>query len=145
MSSQAVSMDYRCLIFVAFIAPMNLISSSATVTNAFCAPRVVSCSSQDYIHNFLLWGESGTQINNVATGCAANSYDNRTGQSVSLAGNNSYGAMVSSEYSPSETLSIWIDFDDNCVFDSWESRLCPPFNDWLSTHQLPKIFSRALR
>ena len=133
ISSQAVSMDYRCLIFVAFIAPMNLISSLVTVTNAFCAPRVVSCSLQDDIHNFFLMGESSTQIYNLATGCAANGYDNRTGQSVSLAGNNRYGAMVSSEYSSSETLSIWIDFDDNCVFDSWEQVANRALNSTLNT------------
>lgn len=74
----------------------------------------------------------------MATGCAANSYDNRTGQSVSLAGNNSYGAMVSAEYAPGETLSIWIDFDDNCVFDSWEQVANRALN---STQNTPFIVS----
>ena len=78
-------------------------------------------------------GESGTQIYNVATGCAANSYDNRTGQSVSLAGNSSYGAVGSAEYASLETLSVWVDFDDNCVFDSWEQVATRTLNSTLNT------------
>ncbi|CAF1361566.1 unnamed protein product [Didymodactylos carnosus] len=119
VASQASSTDYRCQIFVLFPSLMNLISSIVTVTNAFCAPRVVSCAAGDTVNDFVLMGEVGTLIYDLATGCAANSYDNRTNESVSLAGNMSYVALVSSLFS-GDKFSVWIDFDDNCVFDSSE-------------------------
>ena len=120
VSSQASSSDYRCRIFTSFPSVMNYISTIVTVINAFCAPIVLDCSGGDMLDDFVLVGESLTQINNLATGCAASSYDNRTQYSVSLVGNNSYFGSVSTQYSSSETFAMWIDFDDNCIFSSSE-------------------------
>lgn len=99
---------------------MYLISSTVTVTNMFCAPRPVNCAGNDLIDDFRLNGELGTYINDTGTGCATNSYDNRTQESVSLWANKSYTAMVSTLYGSSDYLSIWIDFNDNCVFEASE-------------------------
>lgn len=99
---------------------MNIISTIVTVTNVFCAPVVVDCTGGDTIDDFVLQGELLTQINNPATGCAANGYDNRTQSSVSLAGNKSYTVMVSTQWGLSDIFAMWIDFDDNCIFASSE-------------------------
>ena len=99
---------------------MNVISTIVTVTNVFCAPAVVGCNGDDTIDDFIFQGELLTQINNQATGCAANGYDNRTQYSVSLAGNKSYTVLVSTQYGINDIFAIWIDFDDNCVFTSSE-------------------------
>ncbi|CAF4206044.1 unnamed protein product [Adineta steineri] len=120
IGSQASSTDYQCRIYVMFPALMYLTSSVVTVINAYCAPRVVSCSSQDTINDFILMGEVSTQIYDLATGCSANSYDNRTNESVSLVANTSYAGQVSTQYSSNEQFAIWIDFNDDCIFEASE-------------------------
>ena len=119
---------------------MNLISSIVTVVNAFCPPRAVSCSLSDVIDDFIFMGEVSTQIYNLATGCSANAYDNRTGQSVSLVPNTAYTLLVSTLYSLSEQISIWIDFDDNSVFAPSEQVATRALN---STYDTPVIITIA--
>ena len=120
VASQINSTDYRCRIIVPGPPLMYFPSTVVTVKKAYCSPNVVSCTTQDTIDNFILGGESSTQINDLATGCSTNSYDNRTSQSVTLAGSKTYAAFVSTQYSSSETVAIWIDFDNNFQFDSYE-------------------------
>ena len=99
---------------------MNVISTIATVTNVFCAPAAVDCTGGDMIDDFIFQGELLSQINNQATGCAPNGYDNRTQYSVSLAANKTYTVVVSTQYAYYDTFAMWIDFDDNCFFGSSE-------------------------
>ncbi|CAF4107740.1 unnamed protein product [Adineta steineri] len=121
IGSQASSTDYQCRIYVMFPALMYLTSSIVTVKNAFCAPHVFNCSyANTNINSFILMGEVSTQIYDLATGCATNGYDNRTSESVSLLANTSYGGQLSSQYNSSEQFAIWIDFNDNSVFESSE-------------------------
>ena len=114
-------------------AVMNLVSTIVTVKNAYCAPRVVSCSASDMIDNLRLMGEANTTIINRATGCSTNSYDNRTAESVTLMANRSYIVLISSQYATSQHLSIWIDFDDNAVFQSTERVAYQLLNSTLDT------------
>ncbi|CAF3630464.1 unnamed protein product [Rotaria sp. Silwood1] len=120
VTNQTNSTDYRCQIYIRAPTIMNLISTVVTVTNAYCAPRAVNCSVGDVIDDFLMRGESNTQLYNLSSGCAANSYDDETQQSVSLLTSKSYTAWVSSLYSPGDDLSIWIDFNNNCIFETSE-------------------------
>lgn len=97
-------------------------STIVTVASAFCAPMVLpsGCGFGDTINTFMLVGESTTRINDLNTGCAASNYDNRTSQSVTLFVNMAYTAYISSQYSSGEYYGIWIDFDDDCVFEASE-------------------------
>ena len=62
-----------------------------TTYTAYCTTLPVDCTSYgDDINDFILVGELGTQINDLATGCAPNSYDNRSNESVSLYENMNY-------------------------------------------------------
>ena len=112
---------------------MIFTSTIVTVTNSFCPPNVVSCSLNDLINNFILAGESCTQINDVGTGCALNAYDNRTQQSITLCENKTYTALVSSLYSTSERVAIWIDFNNNFVFEPSEMVASRMLNGTLNT------------
>lgn len=72
------------------------------------------------IHNFIIVGEMGTQINNPSTGCAAGSYDNRTSTSITLRAGSTYTVQVNSLYSSGQYFSIWIDFNANFQFETTE-------------------------
>ena len=102
--------------------PVIFPSTTVTVVSAFCAPMVLlyGCSYSDTINTFILVGESNTRINDLNTGCAANNYDNRTSQSVTLFVNMVYTAYIASQFSSNEYYGIWIDFDDDCVFSASE-------------------------
>lgn len=124
IASQINSTDYRCQIIVLYPTSSYLISTTVTVfttTNiSYCQTRFDNCKVGDDINNFILIGEISTQINDVNTSCSATSYDNRTQESVSLYENMNYTAQVSTQYPSGEQLIIWIDFNKNFQFESWE-------------------------
>lgn len=125
ITSQGNSTDYQCLIYIINPSVTTVGSSTVTVlttTNSdYCQTKLVNCACcGDDLNNFVLVGELGTQINDLNTGCAANSYDDRTNESVSLYQNMNYTAQVSTQYSGSEYFAIWIDFNDNFQFESSE-------------------------
>ena len=74
----------------------------------------------DLIDNFVLVGEFGTEINDLATGCATDSYDNRTSTSVTLYAGKTYTLQVSTVFNESDCFSLWIDFNANFQFESSE-------------------------
>ena len=128
---------------------MVFTSTTVTVTNAFCSPLATTynCAYQDNINDFILVGESNTQINNVGTGCAAGGYESRVSSSVTLFANTPYTAFVSSQYSSSEYLGIWIDFNDNWVFEATEQVATRLLNSTLRTPvtlTIPAIGSGAV-
>ena len=121
VSNQAMSTNYRCQ--VRLTSPlMNLTSTVVTVITptGYCITNTVGCSFGDTINDFIFNGDMNTQINDIATGCASNGYDNRTQQWVWLFENRVYTIFVSSQYSSGEAFSLWIDFNDNRRFESWE-------------------------
>lgn len=99
VSSQVNSSNYQCLIYVLYPSPVTLISTAVTVIttyNSYCQTRSVDCMCcGDDLNNFTLIGELGTQINDLETNCSANSYDNRTQESVSLYEKMNYTAIAS--------------------------------------------------
>lgn len=120
ISSQINSTDYRCRIVVQSPSLMIFTSTIITVINAFCPPRVVDCTLLDTINNFILTGELSTQINDLATGCSTNGYANRTQQTITLFESKTYVALASTQYSTNEQFAIWIDFNNNYIFESSE-------------------------
>jgi hypothetical protein len=93
-----------------------------------------------------LTGESGTKINDVGIGCSENGYDLRTSESVTLYAGMTYTALVSTQYSAGEELAIWIDFNDNFVFESSERVALQTLTSTLNTPTavtIPAIGSEA--
>lgn len=147
VTSQSNTTDYRCVITSTIPALMIFTSTIVTITTAFCTPYGMSfgCGSQDTINDFILVGESNTRIYDVGTGCQAGSYSNR-GLSVTLFANTTYTAFVSTQYSSSELVAIWIDFNDNGVFETAERITLGNTNSILRTPQtlvIPAIGSGA--
>jgi hypothetical protein len=102
--------------------------------NAYCPPSIFyGCAYLDMIDNFILPGELCTQINDWSTGCAANGYDNRISESVTLFANKTYTVTVSTQYSTGEQFAIWIDFYNNFIFESSERVAYGPMNSTLNT------------
>lgn len=136
----ASSTDYQCQIVTPSPTSMIFTSTIVTVTVGvvYCAPTVVRCDDGDTINNFILLGESGTKINDIETNCSVNSYDNRTSQSITLFNGMVYTALVSSQYSPGEQFEIWIDFNNNKVFESNESVTYGLLN---STYDTPVVLT----
>jgi len=135
VSTQLASSDYRCIIIIPGPPVIIVISTIVTVIDAYCAPSVLStgCSVGDDINNFILVGESNTEINDLSTGCATNNYDNRTSESVTLFANMAYIAFVSTQFSSGEFLRIWIDFNNNDVFETSELVTSGTMNSTLNT------------
>ncbi len=90
----------------------------------YCIPNNngAGCGDGDDINDFILFGQNGTQINDIATGCApSNAYEDFTALSVDLSQGESYIATVSTDYTGTgDNLAIWIDFNDDEVFDASE-------------------------
>lgn len=80
------------------------------------------CGDGDDINTFILFGQNGTQINDINTGCAPfGAYEDFTALSVDLSQGESYIATISTEYTGTQdNVAIWIDFNDDEVFDSSE-------------------------
>jgi hypothetical protein len=146
LTSQVYSTDYQCQIFVVVPSLMDLTSTLVTVatTNtSYCPTRLVDCTCcGDDINDFILIGELSTQIMDLSTNCSVGSYDNRTQESVSLYVNTNYTAYVSTQYTSSEKVSIWIDFNDNFKFETLEQVAYGPMivrNDTAVIVAIPSI------
>ena len=150
IASQGSSTDYQCLISILYPTPMSFTSTIVTVlttiNTVYCPPRLNDCASaNDDLNNFILIGELSTQINNIGTGCAINSYDNRTQESVTLYENTNYIGQASSQYSGgNEFIAIWIDFNNNFQFESSERVTYQGLNMTYNTDFLLSVPSIAL-
>jgi hypothetical protein len=103
-----------------FTALLLFIGAAAQAQYCIPAPGTDGCTDGDLIDNFVLFGENGTSIVNLATGCAPNAYADLTAQTVDLSQNTSYTATVSTQFFPDDHLAIWIDFDNDNLFSSTE-------------------------
>lgn len=87
----------------------------------YCTPTYVDgCSWGDQIEDFILTGASGTAINHLASGCSAGAYGNFTAMSVTMIPGNTYSGSITTTYSSNESYRIWIDFNNNEIFETSE-------------------------
>ena len=121
VSAQNNSTDYRCMIMMASPSIISFASTTATVANAFCASTLVNCSAFDTIDSFILIGEEGTKIYDLATGCSSNSYRKLTSMSATLYVGSTYYIIATTQRSTNEYISVWIDFNDNSIFEPTEN------------------------
>jgi hypothetical protein len=88
----------------------------------YCTPTYTyDCSYGDEIDDFIL-----NTINQTGTGCTTGGYADYTNLSTDLILGETYTLQVSTNYS-NQYLSVWIDFNNNAVFDSNE-RVVENFN-----------------
>ncbi len=88
----------------------------------YCIPYFLSGCTLTYIDNLILNGENETRLYDLNTGCTESNYENRTDRKVDLAPGNQYFTRVSTGNFPISglNLAIWIDFNDDGVFDESE-------------------------
>ena len=110
---------FACLIFISLW--------SAQLKAQYCTPAFLQgCAFGDEFNDFVLLGESGTSINDLATGCVGTvfgGYDNRTSESVTLKQGTSYTLSIDNSSSSilPDNFQVWIDFNDNNTFEATES------------------------
>jgi hypothetical protein len=81
----------------------------------------IDCSSGAFIDSAIIIGEFSSQINNLATGCSSDGYNNQTVQSVITFENQNYTAQVSTSIKQCGIfITFWIDFNDNDQFENAE-------------------------
>ncbi len=104
-----------------------LIGTSMSLNAQYCIPTYTyGCqpagSDNIGINDFSIIGENSTSIMDLSSGCSVNSYDDKTALSavelnqgynytVNIASNSNYNA---------EYVAIWIDFNDDYIFDGNE-------------------------
>ncbi len=95
----------------------------APVTSCYCEPSYTYGCSSDNINNFILVGEIAPGINNLNTPCPPAGYhDYSPTMSASLLPGNTYSGNVTTNYSSaSENVRIWIDYNQNGIFEASET------------------------
>lgn len=88
----------------------------------YCIPYFLTGCFYDFIDHMILDGENDSRIYELNTGCTDSNYVNRTDLSVQLAPGNEYFTRVYKGNSSisGDNLAIWIDFDDNGIFEESE-------------------------
>ncbi|PJJ66608.1 GEVED domain-containing protein [Chryseobacterium geocarposphaerae] len=132
VASQTSATDYRCVVTCTNSgqsATSNTVSVGQNpVTQCYCTPTYTyGCSSGDNLNSFVITGAGTSTISDLNTGCNGSGYYDRTAAftPVNLIAGQSYPVQINTTYtSPSyEKASIWIDFNDNGVFDAAEKLL----------------------
>jgi hypothetical protein len=121
LPSQNYSSNYICDILLQYPTPTIINSTIISVQNIFCSPLSIDCSSGAFIDSAIIIGEFSSQINNLATGCSSDGYNNQTVQSVITFENQNYTAQVSTSIKQCGIfITFWIDFNDNDQFENAE-------------------------
>lgn len=101
----------------------SLLLFSASFARAQCVPQYGSnCASNDVIDDFTLTGYNGSNISDLNTGCSTAGYDDRTTTvpAIDLQQGGTYSGTLASVFGSGQNVRIWIDFDNNLVFDPAE-------------------------
>ncbi len=96
-------------------------STTQGSTGGYCTPIFTNgCEYGVVIDHFILTGENDTEIYDLNTGCSDSNYDDRTDESVDLAPGSDYLAWVTSTSLSGDHCVIWIDLNNNGVFEETE-------------------------
>lgn len=92
------------------------------IAECLCIPvYTTGCSWDDDIDDFIFYGET-MDIINLNTPCPAGSYINYTSMMADVLPGESYTGSISTNYTSAyENYRIWIDFNENGIFESSES------------------------
>src|SRR5690554_2546823 len=133
VTGQTVSTDYRCIVTC---TNSNSTDTSTVVTvghlpitECYCTPTYTyACTNtSENINSFILIGEGTSAINDLDTGCSPGNYQDSTSvlNPVDLLQDGAYTVQFNTNYGSGSFVyaTIWIDFDDNGVFDASEKLL----------------------
>lgn len=96
-------------------------STTQGSTGGYCTPIFLNgCEFGVLIDHFILTGENNTEIYDLNTGCTDSNYDDRTDESVDLAPGSDYSAWVTSGSISGDHCVIWIDLNNDGVFEESE-------------------------
>jgi hypothetical protein len=132
VANQTASTDYRCIVTCtnnANTKTSNIVTvSQKPPTQCYCTPiYTTGCSDGDNLNSFVITGAGSSTISDLNTGCNGGGYYDRTTafSPVNLIAGQTYPVQINTTYtSPTfEKASIWIDFNDNGVFDTNEKLL----------------------
>ncbi|WP_144281740.1 GEVED domain-containing protein [Chryseobacterium echinoideorum] len=133
VTNHTAASDYRCVVTctnggstqTSNIVTVGL-NTGAQCLN-YCTPiYVYNCGSGDDLNSFVITGVGGSTISDLNTGCNGAYYDRTTAFTpVDLLPAQSYPVQINTTYSSpaTEKASIWIDFNDNGVFEASEKLL----------------------
>ncbi|MCA6066026.1 GEVED domain-containing protein [Chryseobacterium sp. RG1] len=132
VTSQTAATDYRCIVTCSNTnqsATSNTVSVAQNApTQCYCTPTYTyGCSSGDNLNSFVITGAGTSTISDLNTGCNGSGYYDRTAAftPVNIIAGQSYPVQINTTYSSPtyEKASIWIDFNNNGVFDASEKLL----------------------
>ncbi len=108
-----------------FTTLVTAVSLQFATAQSYCIPVFTTgCTSGDNIEDFIL-GAGGSVINHLGTGCSPNAY----GDFTSIVGNvqpgQTYPFTATHNFS-SQRVSIWVDLNNDFVFDSSEQLYASP-------------------
>lgn len=103
----------------------EIIQFTTAEDDIYCIPYFLMGCTYDPIDHFILDGENDTRIFDINTGCSDSNYYKNLDEFVDLAPGNTYFARVSHGNFPisGDHLAIWIDFNDDAVFDNETERV----------------------
>jgi hypothetical protein len=106
-------------------AGLTIVFAALTISGfaQYCVPQYSNgCSFGDDINSITLTGVGASTINDLNTGCGLNGYDDRTAvvPAVDLMQGSSYSGTLSTN-GGFEFYKIWLDLDNNNVFDQTEA------------------------
>src|SRR5690606_21386475 len=133
VANQTAATDYRCIVTC---TNSNSTQTSTVVsvgqnpfTQCYCPPTYAyACSNtSENVNSFILVGEGTSEIRDMNTGCSTGNYQDRTTvfSPVDVLQDQPYTVQVNTNYSSAQFVwaSIWIDFNDNGVFETSEQIL----------------------
>ncbi|RRA90357.1 GEVED domain-containing protein, partial [Paenimyroides viscosum] len=133
ITGQTAATDYRLIVTCTnsnSTQTSTIVSvAQKPITDCYCTPTYTySCSNtSENINSFIINGEGTSVISDLNTGCSTGNYQNRTAlfTPVNLLQDSSYPVQINTNYSSGQYVwaSIWIDFNDNGVFESTEQLL----------------------
>jgi len=114
--------NFTIKLILSLLACVMFVGMSRTNAQTYCTPTYTnSCTSGDDINNVILAGDVAPGINNLNTPCNTGNYTDYTTMSAALTAGQSYSGNVTTNYgSPYENVRIWIDYDNDGVFQPTE-------------------------
>ncbi len=105
---------------ILLLLSLVMIFNTNSYAQTYCTPTFTTGCADDMINDFSIDGDNGTFIHDLATGCSAIAYDDKTSlAAVDLTPSVSYITTISSGTS-GDNCAIWIDFDDDGIFQTSE-------------------------
>src|SRR5690606_28119820 len=121
--------SYKNVIRVFVLLVFSFVYSSTTVNaQTYCTPSYWDgCLWDDDLNSFILTGHGASVLSDLNTGCSPNGYVNKTTSlpAVDLYPGQTYTVQINTTYSwgADEQANIWIDFNNNGVFEVSEKLL----------------------